>query len=540
MITSCDDEKACWSKDGKSFFIKNVETFSSNILPQYFKHSKFSSFVRQLNFYGFTKTKDVNIKVVESHEIKYWQFHHRQFQRSNPELLVKIVRRLSNNHGAGQNQRKKAATEEEELGCTTKDSKEKERRETDIVKKEIQVLKGKVHSMEDEMKKLTDIMSFVDIHSSGHDNNDGDDAPNSHVKIALEMDLDQEHIYVTRNEKRHDKGGSEDVVTWELMNPSRRIVGANKKQRILVKDSHLFGTGIRAGSTIGSTTMASTATNQINKQIKPLVAINAYPKILIPALAVSDHAASIDLPDLGLASNDTDLFLDDQTSIQSRNLSRSSSARLGSIIGFNEPLHSTCDDMEVDDIISLLESDIASAAVTSTTQDQPISLVPSDTEFLPVLVADEGSDIRSVSTSNTTEEMEEDLLDQNHLLNLENCLSILPLPDRINFVQDVMKKIHGMDDFLEQGMKVVAKSDSAIARTLASSNQIADSTVLSELESLLIRVGLTIELDIHQKQSTSLNSSRNITSCVDREGGVDTGFLPLQHWRPFQTVQALE
>ncbi|CAK57091.1 unnamed protein product (macronuclear) [Paramecium tetraurelia] len=40
-----------WSNQG--FFISSVQTFKTNLLPQYFKHNKYSSFLRQLNKYGF-------------------------------------------------------------------------------------------------------------------------------------------------------------------------------------------------------------------------------------------------------------------------------------------------------------------------------------------------------------------------------------------------------------------------------------------------------------------------------------------------------
>ena len=45
------DDIISWTDGGKHFTIHEMNDFASDILPKYFKHNNFSSFVRQLNSY---------------------------------------------------------------------------------------------------------------------------------------------------------------------------------------------------------------------------------------------------------------------------------------------------------------------------------------------------------------------------------------------------------------------------------------------------------------------------------------------------------
>lgn len=103
MIEQCDPSVACWSADGKSFLIRDVDYFAKNILPLYFKHSKFASFVRQLNFYSFRKLRaenDARSSISEwpppvsrnSTKSSAVRFAHEYFRKGKPELLHKITR----------------------------------------------------------------------------------------------------------------------------------------------------------------------------------------------------------------------------------------------------------------------------------------------------------------------------------------------------------------------------------------------------------------------------------------------------------------
>jgi len=99
MVDTCDPKIAGWADDGETFVVKNPETFEKTIIPQFFKHSKFSSFVRQLNFYGFRKIKyNDSIRIdrkLEAETANFWKFRHESFQKGKPELLVDIKRSSS-------------------------------------------------------------------------------------------------------------------------------------------------------------------------------------------------------------------------------------------------------------------------------------------------------------------------------------------------------------------------------------------------------------------------------------------------------------
>lgn len=80
-----------WADDGQSFIIQSKENFDQLVLPRYFKHSNYSSFVRQLNLYGWHKVQDVNSGSMQSGE-EIRQFKSPYFIRGREDLLDKIVR----------------------------------------------------------------------------------------------------------------------------------------------------------------------------------------------------------------------------------------------------------------------------------------------------------------------------------------------------------------------------------------------------------------------------------------------------------------
>ena len=74
-----------WSEDGKYFIVKNLHDFTENILPKYYKHNNYSSFIRQLNMYDFHKKKGNPNEHI---------FEHTYFIKDRKDLL-KLVKRKS-------------------------------------------------------------------------------------------------------------------------------------------------------------------------------------------------------------------------------------------------------------------------------------------------------------------------------------------------------------------------------------------------------------------------------------------------------------
>jgi hypothetical protein len=99
------DHLICWSPSGTSFVIPNQAQFWYELLPLYYKHNNMSSFVRQLNMYGFHKLSTVENGTMDSDKDEI-QFSHPFFLKDQPELLRNIKRKATTSKSSNENSNK--------------------------------------------------------------------------------------------------------------------------------------------------------------------------------------------------------------------------------------------------------------------------------------------------------------------------------------------------------------------------------------------------------------------------------------------------
>lgn len=91
--------------------MEDHEEFAKTVLPRFYKHNTFASFVRQLNMYDFHKVPHLQQCVlITENEHEIWEFSNPHFRRGRSDLLTLVTRKRN---------RDKDAVDTEDISLTT-------------------------------------------------------------------------------------------------------------------------------------------------------------------------------------------------------------------------------------------------------------------------------------------------------------------------------------------------------------------------------------------------------------------------------------
>jgi hypothetical protein len=440
-----------------------------------------------LNCYGFTKAKDDGCNSVENEDGRLWTFHHSDFLRDQPQLLSKIQRKSSS--------QTKEDTKKDPMAASITDTSnsshemDQERKE---LEKEIKILKGQLHSMEGIFQELAQKMSLVTM-------SDGTTA----TSATLTTTSSNTHAPLLLKHKKKIK----------LDHPT----SANT----LLNDKQLFDS--KSSSTMFQTKVKSKHPLSIAKLV---------------------HSASMDLPDLGkIGTNDSHLY----AGVQPWTDDQKRTCQTNELKTSNEPIDIPDSTLEegcyaLNDVDTSMDCALSYKGPDSThddeqndvqtTKDDMVKSQPTQNTCSPTLIQDDCEEDKmshcSSSDSVLTSLSLDTLLDKEHLENLESALRSLPIKERSSFVREVLSNI---PDISSQGVTVLVLTEHENSVLTEQINPDCENlSLLSQMENLLGRVGLQIQLGGEESNNSTLSCSRSLRSSKKKKKsrGKDSSFVQIE------------
>ena len=152
-----------WDTDGKRVIISDVVNLCNIILPKFYKHHNYSSFVRQLNLYGFHKSKGIT-KFGDSYELETF---HSKATKEEISQIVKPNKKMKNLVEYIKSNQKEESTDNDFLSAGSEDDvlkflfekTEENAQNSLILRKEMDELKKENSKLNNEIKELKSLLN---------------------------------------------------------------------------------------------------------------------------------------------------------------------------------------------------------------------------------------------------------------------------------------------------------------------------------------------------------------------------------------------
>jgi len=152
-----------WDTDGKRVIISDVVNLCNIVLPKFYKHHNYSSFVRQLNLYGFHKSKGIT-KCGDSYELDTF---HSKATKEEINQIVKPNKKMKNLVEYIKSNQKEESTDNDFISTGSQDEvlkflfekTEENAQNSLILRKEMDELKEENIKLNNEIKELKSLLN---------------------------------------------------------------------------------------------------------------------------------------------------------------------------------------------------------------------------------------------------------------------------------------------------------------------------------------------------------------------------------------------